>query len=227
MFPDTQNCRPRHSADVKNVSWILIVKLCVCQGACVSSLHPATHMVFNKSWCALLPSWMGAKVSKEALWKSKNNRPANFSQSSRRKCELCVLARAGGLSPVPVSRTTAAKTLPVHSLTQGASIRTGRWANLLPDICTILLKCVLLQMSRIQTPQRKRFFIGSFFWNTPARDYCQIFFCVFKESLSSVFHHGNERKMCSDTVCIVYWPAIDLDKNRYENSFILKAGSHD
>lgn len=42
--------RPRHSADIKNVSWILIAKLYVCQGACVSSVHPATHMVFYKSW---------------------------------------------------------------------------------------------------------------------------------------------------------------------------------
>ena len=42
--------RPRHSTDVKNVSWILIARLYVCQGACVSSVHPATHMVFYKSW---------------------------------------------------------------------------------------------------------------------------------------------------------------------------------
>lgn len=86
----------------------------------------------------LLPIWFSTshgeltcrvergKVSKEALRKSKNNRPLNFSDSSPCERELCVLACAGGLSPVPVSRATAAKTLPVHSLTQGASIRTGR-----------------------------------------------------------------------------------------------------
>lgn len=59
---NTQSHRPRHSTDVKNVSWILIAKLYVCQGACVSSVHPATHMVFYKSWWAHLPSWTGKSI---------------------------------------------------------------------------------------------------------------------------------------------------------------------
>jgi len=39
-------CGPGYSTDVKNVFWILIAKLYVCQGACVSSVNPAAHMVF-------------------------------------------------------------------------------------------------------------------------------------------------------------------------------------
>lgn len=46
------HCRPRHSDDrrEKKVGWILMANLCVCQSACVSSVHPAAHMVFHKSW---------------------------------------------------------------------------------------------------------------------------------------------------------------------------------
>lgn len=33
----------------KKLPWILIANLRVCQSACVSSVHPAAHMVFYKS----------------------------------------------------------------------------------------------------------------------------------------------------------------------------------
>lgn len=46
---NTHSEQRRHFTDVKNVSWILIGKLYVCQGACVSSAHPGTHMVFSES----------------------------------------------------------------------------------------------------------------------------------------------------------------------------------
>lgn len=46
---NTHSKQRRHFTDVKNVSWILIGKLYVCQGACVSSAHPGTHMVFSES----------------------------------------------------------------------------------------------------------------------------------------------------------------------------------
>lgn len=44
------------------------------------------------------------------------------------------------------------------------------------------------------------------------RHFMCVCFFFFKASLSSSFYHQNESKMCSDTVCIVYWPDTDLDK---------------
>lgn len=90
------------------------------------------------------------------------------------------------LSPMPVSTATAAKTLPVctvslkvHRYAPSSKLTRSYFHN-----TTVVCAQFLLKMNRIETKaslqRHNDIFIEKFFWNTAARNYCQIW-CFLKK----------------------------------------------